>query len=299
MRQLSPGGQQAIDDIARRHGFSTDAVLSMLQSVINGNGSMAQFNHPEFSGSGQWMSGGMTMVSDMFNNYLKGRVNGLCSELAKLAANQPDLLRSGSFQSQSQGGQQQENHVGQPFQNGNAASGASLFIPPAPGTSADWWGADLRWPNSTGAQNGVRYAYFAQARRLAIELGGRVTIYDTQDHQIGGFSQQQSSGGSISFNSQYGLVDVTRLPIVSVDGVAVHGSNGFGTMPAPAVENSPNGAAQFATAPASNPQHASGGATIAEADIFVMIDKLADLRSRSILSEEEFIAKKTELLSRL
>ena len=90
---------------------------------------------------------------------------------------------------------------------------------PAPGISADWWPSDLRWPNSTGAQNGVRYAYFAQARRLAIELNGRVTVYDTQDHQIGGFSQQQSQGGSVNFSSQYGLVDVTRLPVVSVDGV--------------------------------------------------------------------------------
>ena len=30
-----------------------------------------------------------------------------------------------------------------------------------------------------------------------------------------------------------------------------------------------------------------------------MIEKLADLRSRAILSEEEFNAKKTELLARL
>ena len=47
-------------------------------------------------------------------------------------------------------------------------------MPPAPGSSGDWWPADLRWPNSTGAQNGVRYAYFAQAQRLAIELNGQV-----------------------------------------------------------------------------------------------------------------------------
>ena len=50
MQPLSPQGQQSIDNIAQRHGFSSNAVLSMLESVINGNGSMAQFNHPEFSG---------------------------------------------------------------------------------------------------------------------------------------------------------------------------------------------------------------------------------------------------------
>ncbi len=301
MQQLSPSGQQAIDDIARRHGFGTDAVLSMLESVINCNGSMAQFNHPEFSGSGQWMRGGMTMVSDMFNSQLKGRVDSLCSELSRLSANQPDLLRSGSFQSQNQGSQQQNNFAGPQFQNGNAAPTASLFIPPAPGKSANWWGADLRWPNSTGAQNGVRYAHFAQARRLAIELNGRVTIYDTLDHQIGGFSQQQSYGGSISFNSQYGLIDVSRLPVISIDGVAqnTNTTNDFGNAPAVTPANMPNTPEQFAASPSSSaPQHA-GNAVAAESDIFAMIEKLADLRSRALLSEDEFVAKKTELLARL
>ena len=89
MQQLSPAGQQTIDGIAQRYGYSTDAILSMLQSVINGNGSMAQFNHREFAGAGQWMRGGMTMVSDMFNNNLKNSVNNLCSELSQLVAEQP------------------------------------------------------------------------------------------------------------------------------------------------------------------------------------------------------------------
>jgi hypothetical protein len=62
MRQLSPTCQRMINDLAQRHGFSSDAVLSMLQSVINGHGSMAQFNHPDFGGSGQWMRSGMIMV---------------------------------------------------------------------------------------------------------------------------------------------------------------------------------------------------------------------------------------------
>ena len=79
----------------------------MLESLINGRGSMAQFNHPEFGGSGQWMRGGMIMLSDMFNNVLKGRIDGLCHELSGLVANEPDLLTPGSFQSQTQGHQQQ------------------------------------------------------------------------------------------------------------------------------------------------------------------------------------------------
>ncbi|WP_291913937.1 hypothetical protein [Accumulibacter sp.] len=43
---------------------------------------MAQFSHSEFSGSGQWTRGGMIMVSDMFDNSLKGRIDGLCNELS-------------------------------------------------------------------------------------------------------------------------------------------------------------------------------------------------------------------------
>jgi hypothetical protein len=299
MQQLSPAGQQIIDDIARRYGYSMDAVLSMLQSVINGNGSMAQFNHPEFSGSGQWMRGGMTMVSDMFNHNLKGSVNNLCSELSQLVATQPDLLRSGSFQSQSQGGQQQNNYSSGHHEgagNGTAGSGASLFIPPAPGSAVDWWGPDLRWPNSTGSQNGVRYAYFAQARRLAIEVNGRVTIYDTQDHQIGGFSQQQSYGGSLSFNSQHGLIDVARLPVVSVDGVAQTGGTGNGGGRTPDYSQPAVSAPPAASEPVA--QRASTG-NMSESDIFATIDKLADLRSRNILTDAEFEAKKTELLARL
>lgn len=291
MQQLSLAGQQIIDGIAKRYGYSTDAVLSMLQSVINGNGRMAQFNHPEFSGAGQWMSGGMTMVSDMFNNNLKGSVNSLCSELSQLVINQPDLLRSGSFQSQNQGGQQQDNYSGANNSTARidtANSGASLFVPPAQGKSDFWWGDDLRWPNSTGAQNGVRYAYFAQARRLAIELHGSVTIYNTGDHQIGGFSQQQSQGASLSFNSQHGLIDVARLPIISVDG-APH-------RPAP---QSTSHAAPSAPQQSSTPPQRHTTGNVDPSDLFATIDKLAELRDRNILSAAEFDAKKTELLARL
>jgi hypothetical protein len=281
MRQLSSQGQQTLNGIAQRHGFSFEATLSMLESVINGNGSMAQFNHPEFSGSGQWMRGGMTMVSDMFNNHLKGRVDSLCSELANLIADQPDLLRSGSFQSQSQGGsghhQVQANHAGGSHHPGDNGAGAhSLFVPPVPGTSGDWWPTDLRWPNSTGAQNNVRYAHFAQARRLVIEVNGSVTVYDTLDHQIGGFSQQQSVGGTLSFSSQYGLIDVANLPVVSRDGVVT-------SAPAP----TPNAAAPLA-APET-------GAS----DIFAAIERLAGLHAKGMLTDSEFSTKKAELLARL
>jgi Short C-terminal domain len=280
MRQLSPAGLQAISALAQRHGFGNDATISMLDAIVNGNGSMAQFNHPDFGGSGQWMRGGMIMISDMFNNYLKGRIDGLCNDLAGLVADQPDLLRSGSFQSQSQGGQtpatvQQPYYGGSQQQDSHGPVGpVSLFVPPPAGSSGDWWPADIGWPNSTGAQNNTRYAYFQQARRLAIEVNGTVTLYDTLDHQIGGFSQQQSSGGSLSFSSQYGLVSVASLPVILVNGV-------------------PQAVPPRQEPPPSFPPE------IRDGDIFATIEKLAALRAKGILTDDEFATKKAELLSRL
>src|SRR5215216_3242696 len=89
MRTLSSTDQEAIDELAERHGFSRDAVTSMLDSVARGHGTMAQFDHPEFGGSGQWMGGGMTMMSDMFNDDLKSRVAALCTDLSTVVKSNP------------------------------------------------------------------------------------------------------------------------------------------------------------------------------------------------------------------
>jgi hypothetical protein len=261
MPKLSPEGLRAVADIAQRTGFGPDAVASMLFAVIAGHGSMAQFSHPEFGGSGQWMSGGAIMLSDMFNNALKARVDALCGELAALVKRDPAVTVVGSFQAQSQGGVA-------PF----GARQSSLLAPETSG-GASWWPADLGAPASTGAQNAMRYAYFPAARRLAVDHNGRVTVYDAQDHQITGFSQQQSGPGSVAFVSQHGTVDVGRLPVVGEDG----------------------------TAPAS-PAVADSGSTNAPSGaeaILAVIERLAGLRAKGVLTEAEFSAKKAELLSRL
>jgi Short C-terminal domain len=275
-----------MQDIAQRHGFSMEATLSMLDAVINGAGAMAQFDHPEFAGSGQWMRGGMTMVSDMFNHRLKSQVDALCIELANLVATQPELLpddRESGFQSQSQGSgrrpgtQQTGSRGGAAHQQQQGTGGlgtASLFVPPPAGMSADWWPPGMGRPSSIGAQNGVRYAYFASARRLVIDVGGEVSVYDTLDHRIDGFSQQQSVGGSLSFSSQHGLIDVASLPLVEGPEQARH---------------------QPVAASAAPPAAPPGP----EQDVFSAIEKLAGLKERGILTDEEFSAKKAELLKRI
>lgn len=278
MRHLTPDGQRIVDDLANRHGFSVDAVTHMLFAVLNGNGGMAQFSHGEFGGSGQWMRGGMTMVGDMFNNYLKGRVDNLCSEIANLLANQPGLLQSGSFQSQSQGGSSHQHQA-----TGGAMGSSSLFVPDP---EENWWPRDLGSPSALGTQNNVRYAYFANQRRLAVKTGGEVWVYDTLDHQIGGFGQQQGMGGSITFSSQYGTVDLTRLPVTSRNGQAMMQP----TPPPPSVNYQPAPASAMPAPP---------GSFTSSADVIAALEKLGDLKSKGILTEDEFNAKKAELLSRL
>jgi hypothetical protein len=270
--QLTDQGRQKIDELARRYAVSTDAVMAMLQAVMTGNGSMAQFSHPDFGGSGQWMRGGMTMVGDMFNSGLKAKVDGLCSELSQLLAQQPFVPPPASVQSQSQGG-------------------TSLFVPePAGRAAGQWWPAELGSPNGSGGQNQIRYAYFGPARRLAVDLGGHVTIYDTLDHQIGGVSQQQGGGSSLTFTSQYGTVSVSSLPVVSADGVPA-------APRAPATPAASPPPVSAASSPGPSAPLAAEAAQ--EADIFAKIERLADLHRKGILSEQEFSGKKAELLARL
>ena len=199
MRELSARGTQAIAEIAERHGFGVEATRHMLDAVVAGNGSMAQFSHREFSGAGQWMRGGMTMVTDMFNNDLKGWTAALCLDLANLVACEPALFREATSRPA----------------RGSVAPERADRVALTP-RSGDWWPGGMGHPNSVGSQNGVRYAYFARARRLAIERGGEVTLYDTQDHEISGVSQQQGLSGELDFTSQTGPVDVASLPVVTV-----------------------------------------------------------------------------------
>ena len=89
MQQLTSEGQQKVTELAQRYGVSTEAVLTLLYALMRGHGTMAQFDHRELGGQGQWMPGGMVMVGDMFNHALKAMVDGLCTELAALLAASP------------------------------------------------------------------------------------------------------------------------------------------------------------------------------------------------------------------
>jgi hypothetical protein len=312
MQELTQEGHRALFDIARRHGVSTDAALTLLRAVAAGGGTMAQFSHPELGGMGQWTAGGMVMVGDMFNYGLKQRVDTLCSELAA-------LLR-----------------------------GPRVFtVPPHAagiGAGGQWWPAELGAPAASGSQNDMRYAYFPASRRLAIQEGGEVRVYDTGDHLISGVSQQQSGMQPLVFSSQLGPVRCADLPHVAATEptfpVAAAGAPASQSatdspragvepigkllraaaaepppsiapvaapLPQPAIDTPlprierPAGfppPAATETSPPVAQIHARAPQPAAD-DPLAFIERLAELHQRGILSDEEFTTKKTELLRRL
>jgi hypothetical protein len=288
MQPLTHAGQEQLRSIAQRYGVSVDAASSMLDSLLRGNGSMAQFNHPELGGYGQWMRGGMTMVGDMFNNGLKSMVDGLCNDLSRLLDSNPfEPLPAPQNNSWQNSGSSQSQHQG-------SGMGALAWSP-----MPSWWPAELGQPNSSGSQNNMRYAYFSGPRRLAIEQNGQVTVYDTLNHQIGGVSQQQSGGYSVSFTSQLGGVDLSQLPVVSGNAPQsqqpqyAQGSYAQSSQNTYA-ESSNNGYQQ-----PNQPAQSGNFAQENESDIFAKIERLASLRQKGVLTDDEFNAKKAELLSRI
>lgn len=283
MQNLTHTGQNLVNDVARRYNLSVDAVVHMLVAVNNGGGSMAQFNCPELGGGGQWMRGGMTMVGDMFNNGLKNTVNNLCSELANILAN---------------------NQV-------------FPVIPAGTPGSNQWWPVDLGHPFSSGAQNNIRYAVFPQ--RLAVELHGQVTVYDTLDHNIGGVSQQQGGDTSLTFSSQYGTVAVASLPIIQGNGLPKPVQTNFAqpapfNQPAPFSQQGNGSQSQSQNGTSSNQQSNNQGQNFASnnsptqapttsnassSDVIKLLEQLGQLRSAGVLTDDEFNAKKQNLLSRI
>lgn len=284
MSDLTDNGRTVIATLAARYGLSQGAVEHMARAVANGGGTMAQFNVPELGGNGQWMAGGMTMVGDMFNSGLQATVSNLCGELS-------NAMAQGPF-----------------FNRVQTLSGSA------------WWPEHLGVPSSTGGQNQARYAYFPQERRIAFDPGNGqpVILLDTRDHNIGGFSQQQSGPGDpylgITFSSQYGQYPLSSLARVDEPAAAspeppqqpaafdppppMQMPDTSAQQEPPSFQDAPQ--SMPVAAPAAAPVSASGSGKVTSPDeILATIERLAKLREMGALSDEEFSAKKADLLDRL
>ena len=279
---LTPEGLQTLEGVSQRHGVSLDAVVTLLDAVSRGGGTQAQFNHQELGGQGQWQQGGMIMVGDMFNQGLKYRVDSLLTELANLWRTQPLSLYK------------------TPEKTGSGQA------------SANGWPTEFGNPSSSGAQNDWRYAYFPSARRLVIQKNGNTRIYDTGAHQISGVSQQQGGDQTLTFGSQLGQIRISDLPEISPEKTPEpesvpapgapqpkpHQHRQPVDSPEPVVPQPQQNVQPPASAPAV-PSHSVPPTSSSADDIIKMIERLAELNKKGILTDDEFGTKKAELLGRL
>ena len=88
------------------------------------------------------------------------------------------------------------------------------FAPMKPMATERWWPAEMHGaPDSTGASEGWRYAYFHADHRLVIEHGEHISMYETGDKRISGIAQ--SSGAFPSFKDEEGqIVQLTSLKLL-------------------------------------------------------------------------------------
>lgn len=142
------------------------------------------------------------------------------------------------------------------------------------------WPTVFGTPTASGSQNNLQYAYFGPVHRLVVEENGKRTIYDTKHHQITGISQQQGAESTYRFTSQEGVVDLATLQVVSDPGKP--------TQPTPEIAYDVTGTADLRSSDQSP-----------EDIIIATIGKLNVLFEKGQISEEEFKAKKKELLERL
>jgi hypothetical protein len=289
MQTLSDEGREIARRAAERHGVSEGAAAEMLRALAAGYGSQAQFNHPDLGGMGQWSRGGMLMIGDMFNNGLKARVDALANDLSA-EMGQVNVLRRPE---------------GDTFSSGTG------------------WPAEFGSPSSSGSQNDMRYAFFPGSRRLAIVRGGVTEVYDSGDHMISGVGQQQGGDQSITFSTSHGPVGLSDLRRIDGPGQdrtqaeqpqaeqpdaapRAPEAPAATTSPEPEATPTPPAAAPerdapfvAPSAPPESPKPSAPASGSGHQEIFDALERLSDLKGRGILTEEEFAAKKKDLLARL
>lgn len=179
-----------IAECAERFVFDEDTVSHLLRAVSTGGGDMAMFDHPELAGPGQWMRGGLVMITTPLDDVLKNRIDALCSALS-------DELRRRQTS-------QMSDHA-RLTPDARAWDVVSI-------AGDQWWPSALGEPSATGSQGDLRYAYFDPSRRLAILSAGDLAVYDTGEHRITGVSQSQHDGRAhVVFTSQLGVLSLDQL----------------------------------------------------------------------------------------
>ena len=323
MQSSDAATQTVISELARKFGLSDDAVAAMLQAVRRGQGSMAQFNIPELGGGGQWMLGGMTMVGDMFNHGLKATVDQLCLALSQ-------ALQNGEIPAQaaSSGYPSWPQELGHPSSVGGQNDSAYAIFPATrrlairEGGSLTIYDTGDHVINGVGQQQGgpasltftSQYGSFSvgSLRRVDSPPPGSGEKEDANPAANGRHDHGSSQGQShhaAAFPSQS---QSQSLGVAPVDQVRDR-SQPRPDWPKPIAKpvqvpmEAPTGSSPPTTSPVVPPPATaapvptgSGAAPPADGlQIITLIEKLAALRQAGVLTDEEFSAKKAELLARL
>jgi hypothetical protein len=179
--------KDVLPEIAQRYQVPESVVRELYRQLQANGGTQCQFSCPELAGQIQWMPG-VVMVSRPTDKALKARVDGLCCELA--------AVLSGSD---------------------TAAPAALSRDWQHESTGESWWPGAFGHPATSGEQNGVRYAYFPQQRRLLLQQGARIDAYETGSYHITGAAQQQEHASPLTFASDKGPVPINQLKCVPLN----------------------------------------------------------------------------------
>ncbi|MES1930760.1 hypothetical protein SADO_15969 [Salinisphaera dokdonensis CL-ES53] len=246
--------------LAEQYGFSEAAVRHLFEAVTEGGGDMAMFDHDEFHGPGQWMRGGLIMTTTPGDRVLNNAIESLCNRLSA-------LLRAQQVQEQ-------------PGRKRISPTARAWDTSAAP--RQRWWPAEWGDPVATGQADDLAYAFFDDAARLAIQHGHDVDLYKTADHHITGISQaQQGPTGSLVFTTPFGELELAQLERCDSSRQNADGPTRSDRM----ADNGEN--------------CADASSTQSSTEILDAIKELGALHRDGVLTDEEFAAKKQDLLQRL
>lgn len=179
-----------LDEYAREYGFSVDGVAHLAGAVTDGGADMAMFDHPDFAGPGQWMRGGLIMITAAHDTALRNRIDALCHAISA-------DLRSAGLEDD-------------PTVQRADRSARAWDVASARGRS-DWPPA-LGSPGISADNGDIAYAYFPARQRLAIRRHGHVQVFDTGDQVITGVSQTADTAGQrLVFTTTRGELSLAEL----------------------------------------------------------------------------------------
>ncbi|MFP5078244.1 SHOCT domain-containing protein [Rhizobium sp. YIM 134829] len=322
MQSYDAATQKLITEFARNFGVSDEAVAAMLEAVRRGQGSMAQFNIPELGGGGQWMLGGMTMVGDMFNHGLKATVDQLCLALSQALQNGQIPAHAAAH-----GTSAWPAELGTPSSVGGQNDSAYAVFPSTRRLAIREGGRLTVYDTGdhtifgVGQQQGGNASLTFTSQYGSFSVAGLRRV-DAPEAESGGHGERSAatvgSQGHGSFQDQY----QGAAPFSGQSQSQSQGAGPFGfardqsaarpswseptAKQAPDTADEPTHSPEPTTSPiepppvaATQPTAPGAAPSVDGLQIITLIEKLAALRQAGVLTDEEFSAKKAELLARL